>query len=116
MRIRPIGFVDSALLLFARKLARPICKKFKLSHKNLHLFEHDDPERVKSRGICWEDGKIELDFRSKNSKSFAKIETIIDTVVHELAHLRHMEHDKKFWDFFDKMHKWTYQNLVNPKE
>jgi hypothetical protein len=53
--------------------------------------------RVKRRyGICYEDGSIRIRLRHVRSGQLLRYSALIDTLCHELAHLRHFNHGPNF--------------------
>ena len=61
-----------------------------------------EPERanVKSRyGVCYSDGVIKIRLRHAVSGRPLKYSSLVNTLCHELAHLRHFNHGERFRDF-----------------
>lgn len=58
-----------------------------------------DAERanVKRRyGVCFDDGSIRIRLNHLRTGSLLKYSSLIDTLCHELAHLRHFDHGPRF--------------------
>lgn len=58
-----------------------------------------EPERdgvTAHYGICYEDGLIRLRLRHAGTGRLLKESSLVDTLCHELAHLRHMNHGLRF--------------------
>lgn len=115
MRYQQHGFVDKHLLKMCEAFAKLICKQFGLKYRSIRLFCHNDPERLTTKGQCWPDGEIELEFRGKDMKRFSSISDILDTVVHELAHLQEKGHGNRFKALHKEMKEWAWSHLVNPE-
>jgi len=47
-------------------------------------------------GICYEDGEIRIRLRHAKTGRLLKRSSLIDTLCHELAHLRHLDHSIRF--------------------
>ena len=47
-------------------------------------------------GICYEDGRIRIRLRHATTRALLKYSGLIDTLCHELAHLRHFNHGREF--------------------
>jgi hypothetical protein len=47
-------------------------------------------------GICYEDGLIRIRLRHRTTGKLLKDSSLVDTLCHELAHLRHMNHGLSF--------------------
>ena len=60
--------------------------------------------RVKRRyGICYDDGSIRIRLRHVRTGQLLKYSALVDTLCHELAHLRHFDHGRRFSAFYDKL-------------
>ena len=76
--------------------AEHIAWRFGLEYKSI------DAERanVKSRfGICYEDGVIKIRLNHAVSGKPLRYSSLVSTLCHELAHLRHFDHSPRFRAF-----------------
>ena len=76
-----------------------ISKKYNLEFNTLKITS------AKTRwGSCTSKKNINFSYRL----IMAPIKTIDYVIVHELAHLKEMNHSKKFWDLVEEMMLWLY--------
>ena len=47
-------------------------------------------------GICYEDGEIRIRLRHATTGRLLKESSLVDTLCHEIAHLRHLDHSERF--------------------
>jgi hypothetical protein len=62
-----------------------------------------EPERpnVRSRyGVCYADGRIRIRLRHAATGRSLKYSSLVNTLCHELAHLRHFDHGPRFKAFY----------------
>ncbi len=81
-----------------------ICASFGL------LYAAIDAERanVKRRyGICYADGSIKIRLRHVKTGDALKYSSLVSTLCHELAHLRHFDHSPRFHDFYREILEWS---------
>lgn len=50
-------------------------------------------------GICYADGRIRIRLRHATTGRVLKESSLVDTLCHELAHLRHFDHSPRFQSF-----------------
>ena len=84
--------------------ARVIAAHFALEYRAI------EPERanVKSRyGICYDDGTIRIRLMHAVSGKPLKYSSLVSTLCHELAHLRHFDHGPKFRAFNQEVLEWA---------
>jgi len=100
------------LLSRLRRDAHLIAQQFNLSYREI-VAEHP---RVKSRyGVCYEDGLIKIRLNHAKTGDPLKYSSLIDTLCHELAHLRHFNHGPEFKDFFFRLLGWARrQGIYKP--
>ena len=80
--------------------ARSLADAYRLPLRSL---EAERP-RVKRRyGICYDDGSIRIRLRHARTGELLKYSSLIDTLCHELAHLRHFDHRRPFRLFYEKL-------------
>jgi hypothetical protein len=81
-----------------------ICAAFGLCYRVL------EPERanVKRRyGICYSDGTIKIRLRHVATGEPLKYSSLVNTLCHELAHLRHFNHSARFQAFYTRLLAWA---------
>lgn len=103
-------FLELRVLTLLRSCAKRLKEHFKLPRYRLDLFDFDDPERTTCRGICYPDGQIHVNFRKRRGCKYDRLESAIDTVIHELTHLKYSDHNKEFWAFHQKMKRWFFKH------
>lgn len=70
-----------------------LSKRFRLRPHALHA-ERDGVNG--HYGICYEDGVILIRLRHAKTGRLLKESSLVDTLCHELAHLRHFDHGPRF--------------------
>lgn len=94
-------------------IARRISKKFRLKFNKLFLYAYDDRLRKTTYGSCFSDsGNIWIRTRPTWYGKLHKLDTIVDTVCHEMAHMRIGPHNKKFWQLHARIKEWVYKTLM----
>jgi predicted metal-dependent hydrolase len=71
------------------------------AHFNLHYstIEAEADGVVEHYGICYADGRIRIRLRHATTGRLLKESSLVDTLCHELAHLRHFDHSIRFRRF-----------------
>ena len=98
--------------------AQRICAHFRLRYRVL------EPERanVKRRyGVCFSDGTIRIRLFHVTTRKALKYSSLVNTLCHELAHLRHFNHGPRFQDFNAEILEWArcqgiYKPGTKPRE
>ena len=63
---------------------------------------------VKRRyGVCYSDGTIRIRLRHATSGRPLKYSSLVNTLCHELAHLRHFDHGLSFRQFYRHVLEWA---------
>lgn len=91
-----------------------ICARFGLRYAAI------DAERanVKRRyGICYADGSIKIRLRHVSTGEALKYSSLVSTLCHELAHLRHFDHSPRFHDFYHELLRWSRrEGIYQPRQ
>ena len=86
-----------ALIEQLNRDAERIAARFGLRYRSI---EAERP-RVKSRfGVCYDDGSIRIRLRHAVTGRNLKYSSLVSTLCHELAHLRHFHHGPRFQAFY----------------
>ncbi len=69
----------------------------------LQSIEPERPQVKRRYGICYSDGRIQIRLRNVRTGGLLKYSSMIDTLCHELAHLRHFDHSPRFYAFYERV-------------
>jgi len=96
-----------------RQDAQRIAERFDLKYRAI---DAEDP-RVKRRyGSCYQDGRIRVRLMHARTGEPLKYSSLIDTLCHELAHLRYFHHGPAFRAFFLYLLDWAReQGIYQPR-
>jgi hypothetical protein len=89
-----------ALLARLEQDALRICARFGLRYRVLEA----ERANVKRRyGVCFSDGTIRIRLRHVATGQPLKYSSLVNTLCHELAHLRHFNHGPQFQAFYARI-------------
>lgn len=109
--------VDHHVLSFLKDVAKQLSKKFKFNYSGIHLMSPDDEDFSNCWGYCV-DGHIVVCVR--RGRRYMALEEILDTLIHELAHLGQTDddfitikalHDNKWKKKYDNYYHWIKKSL-----
>lgn len=86
-----------------RRDADRVARVFKLPAFDLDADRADARDRY---GLCFSDGRIRIRLVNVRTGRALKYSAMIDTVVHELAHLRYMDHGPRWEALYQRMLEW----------
>jgi len=96
-----------------RSDAARVAERFKLPAFEL---DADRPDSKSRYGICFSDGRIRVRLVHVRTGHPLRYSALIDTVVHELAHLRHMNHGPRWEALYNRMLEWCRsQGIYQPR-
>jgi len=93
-----------ALINRLRGDADRICAHFGLRY---HVIEAERANVKRRYGICYSDGTIKIRLRHVATGKPLKYSSLVNTLCHELAHLKHFDHSPRFQDFYQKLLGWS---------
>jgi Protein of unknown function DUF45 len=89
-----------ALLARLERDALHLCSRFGLRYRVLEA----ERANVKRRyGVCFSDGTIRIRLRHAATARPLKYSSLVNTLCHELAHLRHFNHGPQFQGFYARI-------------
>jgi len=91
---------DEAMLAQLRGMAVALTAHFKLRAASIDA-EADGV--VWHYGICYADGRIRIRLRHAKTGRLLKESSLVDTLCHELAHLKHFDHSPRFRGFHERV-------------
>jgi hypothetical protein len=86
-----------------------ICARFRLRYRVLE----SERANVKRRyGVCYSDGTIRIRLRHATSGKPLKYSSLVNTLCHELAHLRHFNHGPGFQNLYAEILGWARREHI----
>jgi len=77
-----------------------------------YQLDADQPDALDRYGICFDDGRILVRLIHARTGRPLRYSALIDTVVHELAHLRYMDHGPRWEALYDRMLAWCRRERI----
>jgi hypothetical protein len=90
----------SELIARLARDAERIAAKFGLRYR---VIEAERPSVRRRYGVCYADGTIRIRLRHAASGRPLKYSSLVNTLCHELAHLRHFNHGLRFRSFYRRL-------------
>jgi hypothetical protein len=84
--------------------ARVIADHFGLRYKALQI---ERPTARSHYGVCYQDGTIKIRLNHVVYQRPLRYSSLVNTVCHELAHLRHFDHGEGFKRFYGRILEWA---------
>jgi predicted metal-dependent hydrolase len=100
---------ENRLLAKIRRDARRIAKHFKLKYLDITTECPDARDRF---GSCDEDHVIRLRLYKLRDGRFFKYWSLVNTLCHEMAHLKHMDHGKHFKRLNQEILDWARSRRI----
>jgi len=69
----------------------------------LRSVDAESPRVRRRLGICFSDGSIRIRLHQLREPELLKYSVMVDTLCHELAHLRHLNHGQRFWRLYRRI-------------
>jgi predicted metal-dependent hydrolase len=80
--------------------AERLADRFQLRYRAI---EAEHPNVKRRYGVCFSDGTIRIRLRHVVTRKPLKYSSLVNTLCHELAHLRHFNHGVRFKAFYLKI-------------
>jgi predicted metal-dependent hydrolase len=80
--------------------AEQLAARFQLRYRAV---EAERPNVKRRYGVCFSDGTIRIRLRHVVTRKPLKYSSLVNTLCHELAHLRHFNHGPRFKAFYLKI-------------
>jgi predicted metal-dependent hydrolase len=93
--------------------AERIARRFGLRYKTI---EAEHANVVSRYGVCYSDGGIKIRLRHAVTGKPLKYSSLVNTLCHELAHLRHFNHGPRFRAFYQDVLEYARaQGIYRPR-
>ena len=83
-----------------------IAARFGLRYR---VIEAESPRVTRRYGVCYRDGTIRIRLAHVVTGRPLRYSSLVATLCHELAHLRHFDHGLRFRDLNEKILAWARQ-------
>ena len=94
-----MSLIEPLIQLLERDASR-IARVFGLRYRTI---EPERPQVKRRLGVCYRDGTIRIRLQHATTGRPLKYSSLVDTLCHELAHLRHFNHGKRFQSFYRRI-------------
>lgn len=99
---------ESQLLLKIKKDGRRIAKRFKLKYLDITT----ESPRASRFGSCDSTKTIRIRLHNRRNGRFLTYPHLVHTLCHEIAHLKHMNHSKKFKELNQNILGWAKEKRI----
>jgi hypothetical protein len=97
-----------------RRDAERIAARFELRYRAI---EAERPNVRRRYGACFADGTIRIRLRHATTGKPLKYSSLVNTLCHELAHLRHFNHGVRFRAFYLRVLDWARaEGIYRPRD
>lgn len=103
--------IDSHQIVLARLIrdAQILCRPFDLRFTSIEA----EKLSVKRRyGICYADGRIKIRLHDRRTGGILRYSSLVDTLCHELAHLRYMNHGPRFQRLYRRILQYARNSRI----
>lgn len=101
-----------ALMEQLNRDAERLARAFELRYRSI---EAERPSVKRRYGVCYADGRIRIRLRHAVTGLPLKYSSLVNTLCHELAHLRHFDHGERFKAFYlDLLEHARAQGIYRP--
>lgn len=115
-RTRQTGAERSrALEAQAQLLAQLVADAERIAHRfglRYASIEAERPSVTRRYGVCFQDGRIRIRLRHVSTGRPLKYSSLVNTLCHELAHLRHFNHGPRFKAFYLRILEWARSEAI----
>jgi predicted metal-dependent hydrolase len=91
---------NATLMARLNRDAEQLAARFQLRYRAV---EAERPNVKRRYGVCFSDGTIRIRLRHVVTRKHLKYSSLVNTLCHELAHLRHFNHGPRFKVFYLKI-------------
>jgi predicted metal-dependent hydrolase len=82
-----------------------------------HSIEAEKPRVRRRYGVCYADGRIRIRLRHNATGEPLKYSSLVNTLCHELAHLKHFNHGVRFKAFYLRLLEYARgQGIYQPSK
>lgn len=104
---------DDRLIYSLKVIANALCNDLKVKYKSFDVLNEEDSSYYEDAGYN-ADGHIRIRLKNPTTNRYHPLMYLIDTTVHEVIHLIHHIHNKKFWELHKKCLKLITEELKDP--